>query len=41
LIHVHQALYPAFVSVFFGKELLHKPVLVKSASSGLTSDIKQ
>ncbi len=40
IIHVHQALYPAFVSVLFGKELLHKPVLVKSASSGLTSDIK-
>ena len=41
LIHVHQALYPAFVSVFFGKGFLHKPVLVKSASSGMTSDIKQ
>ena len=41
LIHVHQALYPAFVSVFFGRELLHKPVLVKSASSGMTSDIKE
>jgi glycosyltransferase involved in cell wall biosynthesis len=41
LIHVHQALYPAFVSVFFGKEFLRKPVLIKSASSGMTSDIKQ
>jgi L-malate glycosyltransferase len=41
LIHVHQALYPAFVSVFFGKVFLHKPVLVKSASSGITSDIRQ
>jgi glycosyltransferase involved in cell wall biosynthesis len=41
LIHVHQALYPAFVSVFFGRELLHKPVLVKSGSSGMTSDISQ
>jgi glycosyltransferase involved in cell wall biosynthesis len=41
LIHVHQVLYPAFVSVFFGKGLLNKPVLVKSASSGITSDIKQ
>jgi glycosyltransferase involved in cell wall biosynthesis len=41
IIHVHQALYPAFVSVLFGKELIHKPVLVKSASSGMTSDIKQ
>lgn len=40
IVHVHQALYPAFISVLFGKGLLHKPVLVKSASSGLTSDIK-
>lgn len=40
MIHVHQALYPAFISALFGKELLHKPVLVKSASSGVTSDIK-
>jgi len=41
IIHVHQALYPAFISVLFGKKLLHKPVLVKGASSGRTSDIKQ
>ncbi len=41
LIHVHQVLYPAFVSVFFGRELLHKPVLVKSGSSGMTSDIRE
>ena len=41
IIHVHQALYPAFICALFGKELLHKPVLVKSASSGMTSDIKQ
>lgn len=40
LIHVHQFLYPAFVSVLIGKKLLKKPVLVKSASSGITSDIE-
>jgi glycosyltransferase involved in cell wall biosynthesis len=40
LIHVHQALYPAFISVFIGKQILGKPVLVKTASSGETSDIK-
>jgi glycosyltransferase involved in cell wall biosynthesis len=40
IIHVHQSLYPAFVSVLIGKRLLKKPVLVKSASSGKTSDIK-
>jgi glycosyltransferase involved in cell wall biosynthesis len=40
LIHVHQALYPAFISVFVGKQILRKPVLVKTASSGLTSDFK-
>ncbi len=39
IIHVHQFLYPAFVSVFMGKKVLKKPVLVKSASSGITSDI--
>ena len=41
LIHVHQALYPAFVSVLVGKQVLGKPVIVKTASSGMTSDIKQ
>ena len=41
LIHVHQALYPAFVSIVVGKGVLGKPVIVKTASSGLTSDIKQ
>jgi glycosyltransferase involved in cell wall biosynthesis len=41
IIHVHQALYPAFVCVFVGKRVLGKPVLVKTASSGMTSDIKQ
>jgi glycosyltransferase involved in cell wall biosynthesis len=41
LIHVHQALYPAFISVLFGKGFMRKPILVKSGSSGLTSDIKE
>jgi glycosyltransferase involved in cell wall biosynthesis len=41
LIHVHQALYPAFVSIVIGKQLLNKPVIVKTASSGMTSDIRQ
>jgi glycosyltransferase involved in cell wall biosynthesis len=41
LIHVHQALYPAFVSVLVGKGVLGRTVIVKTASSGLTSDIKQ
>jgi glycosyltransferase involved in cell wall biosynthesis len=41
IIHVHQFLYPAFVSVIIGKRALKKPVIVKSASSGLTSDIEQ
>lgn len=40
LIHVHQALYPAFVSTLIGKGLLRKPIIVKSASSGETNDIK-
>jgi glycosyltransferase involved in cell wall biosynthesis len=40
IIHVHQVLYPAFISVLLGKEVLHKPVVVKNACSGLTSDIK-
>lgn len=41
IIHVHQFLYPAFVSVLIGKKVLKKPVLVKSASSGVTSDIER
>lgn len=41
IIHVHQALYPAFVSILIGKGCLGKPVIVKTASSGITSDIKQ
>jgi glycosyltransferase involved in cell wall biosynthesis len=40
IIHVHQFLYPAFVSVLIGKKVLKKSVLVKSASSGITSDIE-
>ena len=41
LIHVHQALHPAFVSTLVGKQVLRKPVIVKTASSGVTSDINQ
>jgi len=41
IIHVHQALYPAFVSILIGKRCLGKPVIVKTASSGITSDIIQ
>ena len=41
IIHVHQALHPAFVSVLVAKHFLGKPVIVKTASSGMTSDIKQ
>jgi glycosyltransferase involved in cell wall biosynthesis len=41
IIHVHQALYPAFVAVFMAKKFIGKPVIVKTASSGMTSDIKQ
>jgi glycosyltransferase involved in cell wall biosynthesis len=41
IIHVHQFLYPAFVSVLISKKIFKKPVLVKSASSGATSDIER
>ena len=41
VIHVHQFLYPAFVSLLIGKVVLKKPVIVKSASSGSTSDIQR
>lgn len=41
IIHVHQALYPAFVSVLLGEKVLKKPGVVKTASSGMASDIKQ
>jgi len=40
IIHVHQVLYPAFVSVLIGK-IFRKPVLVKNACTGITSDIRQ
>jgi len=40
IIHVHQFLYPAFVCALIGRKILKKPVLVKSASSGGTSDLK-
>jgi glycosyltransferase involved in cell wall biosynthesis len=40
VIHVHQVLYPAFISVLTGKGILKKPVLAKNACSGKTSDIK-
>lgn len=41
IIHVHQVLYPAFVAVFLAEKFIGKPVIVKTASSGMTSDIKQ
>mgnify|MGYP001103852181 CR=1 FL=1 len=41
IIHVHQVLYPAFVSVLIGKGILHKPVIVKNACTGDMGDIKQ
>jgi len=40
IIHVHQVLYPAFISTFIGKGILKKPVLAKMGCSGLASDIK-
>ncbi len=40
IIHVHQVLYPAFISVLVGKSILKKPVLAKNACSGVTSDVK-
>lgn len=40
IIHVHQVLYPAFVSSLIGKGILKKPVLAKMGCSGLTSDIR-
>lgn len=39
VIHVHQVLYPAFVSALVGKGILKKPVLAKNGCTGLTSDI--
>jgi glycosyltransferase involved in cell wall biosynthesis len=40
IIHVHQFLYPAFVSILIGKKVLKKPVLIISTSSGRTSDVE-
>jgi len=39
LIHVHQVLYPAFISVLIGKKIIRKPVIAKVSCSGMTSDI--
>ena len=39
LIHVHQVLYPAFLSVFVGKRILRKPVIAKIGCTGMTSDL--
>jgi glycosyltransferase involved in cell wall biosynthesis len=41
LFHIHQALYPAYISTLLGRVVLKKPIVVKTASSGLTSDIRQ
>jgi len=40
VIHVHQVLYPAFISAFAGR-ILKKPVIAKVGSSGFNSDINQ
>jgi len=40
IIHVHQVLYPAFISTLCAK-LLKKPVIAKVGSSGFNSDINQ
>lgn len=40
IIHVHQVLYPAFISTIVAR-FLKKPVLVKVGNSGLNSDIRQ
>jgi len=39
LIHVHQALFPAFVVTLVGNRILNKAVVVKAASTGVTGDI--
>ena len=39
LIHVHQVLYPAFVSALIAKGIFNKPILMKMGCSGLTGDI--
>ena len=40
IIHVHQVLYPAFVSVLVGKNILRTPVLAKIGCTGLNSDVR-
>lgn len=40
IIHVHQVLYPAFISTICAR-LLKKPVIVKVGNSGFNSDINQ
>jgi glycosyltransferase involved in cell wall biosynthesis len=40
IIHVHQVLFPAFISTICAK-ILKKPVIAKIGSSGFNSDIKQ
>jgi glycosyltransferase involved in cell wall biosynthesis len=39
LLHVHQALYPAFITTFVAKEIIQKPVIVKNGCSGSAGDI--
>jgi glycosyltransferase involved in cell wall biosynthesis len=41
VIHVHQVLYPAFISALVGKSVLSKPVIVKNSCTGLMGDIIQ
>ena len=38
IIHVHQMLFPAYISCLIGK-IFHKRVIVKIGSSGSTSDL--
>ena len=40
IVHVHQVLFPAFISTFAAR-MLKKPVIAKVGSSGLNSDINQ
>jgi len=40
IVHVHQVLYPAFISTLCAK-ILKKPVIAKVGSSGFNSDINQ
>ena len=41
IIHVHQAFTLPLFPLSLEKKLLEKPVIVKTASSGMTSDIRQ